>query len=64
MADDITERIAGFIRPFQVTRGSHVKLAKDFDPAFKAGIEHKKRELEAEAPDGGAADPFAEEQAA
>ena len=42
MADDITKRIARFIEPFQVTPGSHVKLAKDFDPAFKAGIEKKK----------------------
>ena len=41
MADDITKRIARFIKPFQVTPGSHVKLAKDFDPAFKAGIETK-----------------------
>lgn len=42
MADDITKRIAGFIEPFQVTPGSHVKLAKDFDPALNAGIEKKK----------------------
>src|SRR3954454_1429184 len=42
MADDITKRIARFIEPFQVTPGSHVKLAKAFDPAFKAGIETKK----------------------
>jgi PPK2 family polyphosphate:nucleotide phosphotransferase len=42
MADDITKRIARFIEPFQVTPGSHVKLAKDFDPAFRAGIEKKK----------------------
>src|SRR3954467_6657630 len=42
MPDDITKRIAPFIEPFQVTAGSHVKLAKDFDPAFKAGIEKKK----------------------
>jgi polyphosphate kinase 2 (PPK2 family) len=42
MADDIIKRIAGFIEPFRVTPGSHVRLAKDFDPAFKAGIEKKK----------------------
>jgi PPK2 family polyphosphate:nucleotide phosphotransferase len=42
MAEDITKRIAHFIQPFQVTPGSHVELAKDFDPAFKAGIEKKK----------------------
>jgi PPK2 family polyphosphate:nucleotide phosphotransferase len=42
MADDITKRIARFIEPLQVSPGSHVKLAKDFDPAFRAGIEKKK----------------------
>ena len=42
MADDITKRIARFIEPFRVSPGSNVKLAKDFDPAFKAGIEKKK----------------------
>jgi PPK2 family polyphosphate:nucleotide phosphotransferase len=42
MANDITKRIAPFIEPFRVTPGSHVKLGKDFDPAFKAGIEKKK----------------------
>src|SRR6201989_3225490 len=42
MPDDITKRIARFIEPFRVTPGSTVTLAKDFDPAFKAGIEKKK----------------------
>ncbi len=42
MPDDITKRIANFIEPFRVTPGSRVRLAKDFDPAFKAGIEKKK----------------------
>jgi len=42
MAEDITKRIARFIEPFRVSPGSDVKLAKDFDPAFKAGIEKKK----------------------
>src|SRR6201995_901273 len=42
MPDDITKRIARFIKPFRVLPGSSVKLAKDFDPAFKAGIERKK----------------------
>src|SRR3954454_1591635 len=42
MTDDITKRIARFIEPFQVAPGSHVKLGKDFDPAFKAGIAKKK----------------------
>src|SRR6201994_4976246 len=41
MADEITKRLAHFIKPFRVTPGSRVKLAKDFDPAFKAGIETK-----------------------
>src|SRR6201989_3556203 len=42
MPDDITKRIARFIEPFRVTPGSTVTLAKDFDPAFRAGIEKKK----------------------
>jgi PPK2 family polyphosphate:nucleotide phosphotransferase len=42
MADDITKRIARFIEPFRVSPGSSVKLARDFDPGFKAGIEKKK----------------------
>jgi PPK2 family polyphosphate:nucleotide phosphotransferase len=42
MADDITKRIARFIEPFRVSPGSSVKLARDFDPAFKAGIKKKK----------------------
>jgi hypothetical protein len=41
MADDISQRTARFIEPFRVTPGSNVKLARDFDPAFKAGIEKK-----------------------
>ena len=36
------KRIARFIEPFRVAPGSHVTLAEDFDPAFKAGIEKKK----------------------
>jgi PPK2 family polyphosphate:nucleotide phosphotransferase len=42
MADDITKRIARFIEPFRVKPASSVKLARDFDPGFKAGIEKKK----------------------
>src|SRR6476660_2060577 len=42
MPDDITKRIATFIEPFRVPPGSRVRLATDFDPAFKAGIEKKK----------------------
>ena len=39
---DISKRIATFIEPFRVTPGSKVKLERDFDSAFKAGIEKKK----------------------
>jgi hypothetical protein len=42
MPEDITKRIAKFIEPFRVAPGSSVTLAKDFDPAFKAGIDRKK----------------------
>jgi PPK2 family polyphosphate:nucleotide phosphotransferase len=38
---DMTKRISRFIEPFRVEPGSHVTLAKDFDPAFKAGIAKK-----------------------
>ena len=38
---DMEERIARFIEPFRVNPGSSVKLSKDFDPAFKAGVEKK-----------------------
>jgi PPK2 family polyphosphate:nucleotide phosphotransferase len=43
MADRRKKRLAEFIEPFRVAPGSHVKLAKDFDPAFKAGVTSKKR---------------------
>jgi PPK2 family polyphosphate:nucleotide phosphotransferase len=36
------KRIARFIEPFRVKPGSHVTLAENFDPAFKAGVEKKK----------------------
>src|ERR1700751_3126247 len=42
MADQRRKRLEEFIAPFRVTPGSHVKLAKDFDPSFKAGIKKKK----------------------
>jgi PPK2 family polyphosphate:nucleotide phosphotransferase len=42
MSADMTKRIARFIEPFRVTPGTKVKLAKDFDPGFKAGIDKKK----------------------
>src|SRR5580765_5822823 len=38
---DMEKRIARFIKPFRVDPGSSVKLAKDFDPAFKAGVQRK-----------------------
>ena len=37
----MAKRIARFIDPFRVTPGSNVTLAKDFDPAFKGGIDDK-----------------------
>jgi PPK2 family polyphosphate:nucleotide phosphotransferase len=42
MADQRRKRLEEFIAPFRVTPGSRVRLAKDFDPAFKAGIRKKK----------------------
>jgi hypothetical protein len=44
MADDIAKQIPGFIEPFRVHPGSTVRLAKDFDPGFKSGIEKKKKD--------------------
>jgi len=42
MSADMTKRIARVIEPFRVTPGTNVKLAKDYDPGFKAGIDKKK----------------------
>jgi PPK2 family polyphosphate:nucleotide phosphotransferase len=42
MADKRQKRLAEFIEPFRVPPGKNVVLARDFDPAFKAGM--KKRE--------------------
>ena len=45
MADDMRERqkrAAEFIEPFRVKPGSKVRLGKDFDPSFKAGVRKKK----------------------
>ena len=42
MAEDIAQRIPGFIEPFRVAPGSSVNLARDFDPGFKSGVEHKR----------------------
>ncbi len=36
------KRLEEFIAPFRVKPGSRVTLARDFDPAFKAGISKKK----------------------
>jgi PPK2 family polyphosphate:nucleotide phosphotransferase len=41
--DIARKRIDEFIAPFRVKPGSKVTLADDFDPAFKAGVEKKKR---------------------
>jgi len=47
MEEKRRKRLEDFIAPFRVKPGSHVTLAQDFDPAFKAGIKKKKegREL-------------------
>ena len=42
MPDHEAKRISRFIEPFRVSPGSSVNLAKDFDPAFEAGIKAKK----------------------
>ena len=42
MTDKRQKRAAEFIAPFRVEPGSKVTLAKDFDPAFKAGVKKKK----------------------
>ena len=43
---EMGKRIARFIEPFRVDPGSTVKLARDFDPAFKAGVKKKKDGVE------------------
>ena len=43
---EMEKRIACFIEPFRVDPGSSVELAKDFDPAFKAGVNKKKDGVE------------------
>jgi PPK2 family polyphosphate:nucleotide phosphotransferase len=42
MADERAKPLAEFIRPLRVEPGSKVKLAKDFDPGYKAGFLKKK----------------------
>ncbi|MFJ9709859.1 polyphosphate kinase 2 family protein [Streptomyces sp. NPDC101234] len=46
MGDERAERIAEFIGPLRVEPGSKVRLAKDFDPGYKAGISKKKEGVE------------------
>ena len=46
MADRVQKRLAEFIAPFRVTPGAKVTLAKDFDPAFKGGIDKKRKGVE------------------
>ncbi|HTT28835.1 MAG TPA: polyphosphate kinase 2 family protein [Solirubrobacteraceae bacterium] len=42
MANKRQKRAAEFIEPFRVKPGSRVKLARDFDPSYKAGVEKKR----------------------
>jgi PPK2 family polyphosphate:nucleotide phosphotransferase len=42
MAADQAQRIAEFIKPLRVEPGSNVKLARDFDPRYKADFARKK----------------------
>jgi PPK2 family polyphosphate:nucleotide phosphotransferase len=37
------KRLASFIEPFRVQPGRTVRLARDYDPRFKAGIKNKKQ---------------------
>ena len=46
MAENRSKRVSEFIEPFRVEPGSKVTLAKDFDPAFKAGISKKREGVE------------------
>ena len=50
MVEELTgkrlRRLASFIEPFRVTPGRTVDLARDFDPAFKGGLEEKKQGVE------------------
>jgi len=43
MPDQGHKRIATFIEPFRVKPGSKVRLERDFDPAFEAGVKEKKQ---------------------
>ncbi|MEU6573998.1 PPK2 family polyphosphate kinase [Streptomyces sp. NPDC046805] len=46
MADDRAQSIAEFINPLRGEPGTRVRLQKDFDPGFKAGIRKKKDGVE------------------
>jgi len=41
MANKRQQRAAEFIEPFRVKPGSKVRLSRDFDPSFKAGVKKK-----------------------
>ncbi|HUA06142.1 MAG TPA: polyphosphate kinase 2 family protein [Solirubrobacteraceae bacterium] len=41
MANKRQQRAAEFIEPFRVRPGSKVRLSRDFDPSFKAGVKKK-----------------------
>ena len=42
MADDRAKLLAGFVEPLRVEPGAKVRLAKDFDPGYKATFLKKK----------------------
>jgi PPK2 family polyphosphate:nucleotide phosphotransferase len=42
LSDKRRKRLEKFVDLLRVEPGSHVRLAKDFDPAFKAGVRRKK----------------------
>jgi PPK2 family polyphosphate:nucleotide phosphotransferase len=42
MADRTAKQIADFIKPLRLKPGTQVRLAKDFDPRYKAGLVNKK----------------------
>jgi PPK2 family polyphosphate:nucleotide phosphotransferase len=46
MADIRHKQIKAFIEPFTVKPGRRIVLARDFDPAFKAGVDKKKEGVE------------------
>jgi PPK2 family polyphosphate:nucleotide phosphotransferase len=43
MVDQRHKRIANFIQPFRVKPGTKVRLERDFDPAFTAGVKKRKQ---------------------